>query len=291
MKKNLSQLFDDAAPQELEQLLANAQAPALPQDTIANIQKKVQTATGLQKKKNFPLRKLVAVAACLALMAGLMALAFGGSGVVTRPGILTVTVYAANQETAYVTSPNMVEHNAICVSSPLLGWQYGNPFTLEVSDEQNEYQDVYFSVSCNSGAISAKDEYGYHTVTMPYTAQNGETIYWHQKSDEWKLNATVYIDVVIYSGDAIVGYAVLRLRQVTCAEVAEEYAVEISHEGFDAGNAFDTGKFYCNGGDHLVDYMFKVEKLASVLFPKVHGEHQNISEEYLSERIKEAKCD
>lgn len=289
MKKNLSQLFDDAAPQELEQLLSDAQAPALPQDTIVNIQKKVQTATGLQKKKNFPIRKFAAVAACLALMAGLMALAFGGSGVVTSPGILTVMAYGADQNIVYITSPDIVEHKAICSSSPDRGWQYGNPFTLNVSGEQNEWQNVYFSVLCDGGRITIKDEDGYHTVSTPYTAQNGETIYWHHADDEWNIKPIVYIDIIIYSEDQIVGYTVLQLRMATCEDIAEEYSLEVSHEGFEPDGEIRTDVFHCEGGDHLVDYMFKVEKLASVFFPKVHGEYQNISEEYLLERIKEVK--
>lgn len=68
MKKNLSQLFDEAAPEELEQLLADVDAPALPQDTAANIQKKVQATIGLHKKKKYFPWKPVATAACLCLI-------------------------------------------------------------------------------------------------------------------------------------------------------------------------------------------------------------------------------
>lgn len=68
MKKNLSQLFDEAAPEELEQLLADAETPALPQDTVSNIQKKVQATIGLQKKKKIFPWKPVATAACLCLI-------------------------------------------------------------------------------------------------------------------------------------------------------------------------------------------------------------------------------
>lgn len=290
MKNDLSQLFDEAAPQELEQLLADTQAPALPRATIARIQKKVRSATHLQKKRPFPLRKLAAAAACLALLLGVISLSFdGGDGIVTRPGILTVTVYAADQETVYIASPNMAEHNAICVSH-LLIWPYSNPFTFSVSEEQGDWQNVHFTLSSSAGGFAINDN-GYHIVGTPYTIQNGGTVYWCDLEDKGISDNVVYIDAVVYSGENIIGYVVLRLSKPTCDIFADDPSIVVVHEepNSDEESMPHPARYYCQGRDHLVDFLFTVEKIESVSFPKVDGEYQNISEEYVTQKLEEAK--
>ncbi len=220
MKKNLSQLFDEATPEELEQLLADAETPALPQNTVANIQKKVQTAMGLQKKKrSFSMWKPMAVAACLVVIVGFLALAFGGGdGVVTSPGILTVMAYGADQtgtELALNAVTPYQYDNWLFVN-----WASGLPIVLSVSKDAYPSENITFQITVDGGNVFI-GESGSTDIT-PGNAQkmdatfeipNNTAIFWSQFTEDdtlWQDEQVAFMDIVIMDGETIIGYNCLR---------------------------------------------------------------------------------
>lgn len=77
MKKNLYKLFDGTTPEELEPFADALGAPDLPPETLSAVKEKVYAKTGLKsvrKSRKYTWYRLGALAACLALIAGAIAL-------------------------------------------------------------------------------------------------------------------------------------------------------------------------------------------------------------------------
>lgn len=260
------------------------------------------------KRRHRVYAKLLRVAACFAVMVGLLLVDFrGGDGIVTRPGLLTITVSAADSEIV-TFSPDSVKFQAFYSSTlGISSYPYTNPITLHVSDDDGEWEDIHFRISCDYGTIHCPDIGTMLAIGEPITVPNGTVIYWdyygwdHVATEEELSNATLdnlymtddriaYVNILIFSADNIVGYAILRMNTTTVEEYAEYAGKAVVHdESWWDGKYDPDTTVYCPGGDHIVRSRYKVELLESVCFPKVDGVYQKISEQYVSNRIAACK--
>lgn len=184
-----------------------------------------------------------------------------------------------------------------------------NTITFHVSDDDGEWEDIHFHISCDYGTVHCPDVGTMPAIGEPITIPNGTVIYWdyygrdHVATEEELSNATLdnlymtdgriaYVNILIFSADNIVGYAILRMNTTTVEEYAEHTGKTVVHDKswWDGGCDPDT-TVYCPGGDHIDGSRYKVELLESVCFPKVDGVYQKISEQYVSNRIAACKED
>ncbi len=245
------------------------------------------------KKKSRTGWTIFRAAACLAVVVGLVFAAFGGgSGVVTGPGILAVTVYAADETPHTISSPDMVLHKSIywdVASSASIGC----PITLSVSDKYDNLNEITFQVAIDGGGMMTEvenEETGftpgatYQFMSPQFSVPNDTTIYWttvHPNTDSEAYQMVnrdaAYVKIIIYNGDIIIGYSVLQLRKMSCSEVIDanpEWILTSEH-------------MECTG-EHKIN-CYRVEMLESVYFPKIEGKHQTVEEEYVCKEIEKAK--
>lgn len=238
------------------------------------------------EKRSPVFRRVLRIAACLALVVGLTMAALGlrptKDGIVTGSGILTVTAYAADQ-TPFVTKPSETATPFLCRWSGFVNWAPGCPITLNMEEEGFCFEDITFQVTVNGGGCYIGENggpsiYPGMSKTMPvqFSVPNNTTIFWSQYYDaatgeyEPFQGAYAYITIIIYENSHIVGYAVLRFHHLTYREVNAEFYEEL-------GVPLD-----------LFSGSFQLEMLASVSFPKVDGEYQSITEEYVDACIMKA---
>ena len=243
------------------------------------------------KKRRHTGWTILRAAACLAVVIGLLIAALsGGSDIVTGPGILAVTVYAADETPFTISSPDTVLHKNIYWDSASSA-SFGCPIHLSVSDEYDYSEDITFQITIDGGGMSW--EQGGETATlgtaykyMPaqFVVPNHSTVIWsafhpNSSSDEYSMvnKNTAHVDVIIYDGDKIVGYSVLRLRKMTCSEV-----IDANPEWIFASEHNECA------GEHRIN-CYRIEMLESVFFPKIEGEYQTVGEEYVCEQIEKAK--
>ena len=234
-------------------------------------------------------------AACLAVVIGLIAASWGlrlsTDDIVAAPGILTVTAYAADQIPITMTAPDAVRHGKFAIVSPLLGNPFCNALTLSVPDAHGDGTDIRFSLSFEGVVFRVAGELD-NIVSEEVSVDNHATVYWTMEEavtepGTVEHRTTAYADILVYDGEKIIGYAVLRLQEMTCAELAKAEGREVAHD--DTWLEVDPKDFvYCDGGDHMTG-TYSIEMLASVYFPKVDGEYQHITEEYVIAIIEEVK--
>lgn len=234
-------------------------------------------------------------AACLAVVIGLLMAAFGlqskPDGVVTGPGMLTITAFAADQTPVTMTAPDSVQYGQFAVVSPLLGSPFVNALTLSVTDELSDAVDIRFLLYFEGGVFRSDDQSG-EMVRKEVSVTNHSTVYWTMEQavsvpDSVEYRTTAYVDILVYDGEEIIGYTVMRLNALTCEELAKSVGKEVAHK--DRWGDVDPKDFiYCDGGDHMTS-TYSIEMLASVYFPKVNGEYQHITKKYVADRIEELK--
>lgn len=232
-------------------------------------------------------------AACLAVVIGLIAASWGlrsnRDGIVTSPGILTVTAFAADQTPISITAPDAVRHGQFAVVSPLLGNPFCNAFTLSVPNAVRDGTDIRFVLSFQGGVFRMAGEVD-QIVPEEVIVGNDATVYWTMEEavtepGTVEHRAVAYVDVIIYDGDSIVGYAVLRLQEITREERTKSADKE-ADRNWPQGGPWNS--IYCGDGGHQTG-IYTIEMLASVYFPKVDGEYQHITEEYVIAIIEEVK--
>lgn len=187
----------------------------LPEDMI-------EEAMNAEKKKTQPAVRWLRMAACLAVIAGLLVgIGLRNNGIVTGPGILAVTVYA--EDTSSTTlSPDTVLPSHYYWS--FANWAPGLPITLSVSDSSFLSENISFQVTVDGGVCFLGVNGGTSitpgpSVQMPvqFTVPNQTTIFWSQfydasGNDDFTLHGeTAYIDIIIFDGSEIIGYTILRL--------------------------------------------------------------------------------
>lgn len=246
----------------------------------------------MEIKKATGRKWIIRAAACLVLVIGLLFTTMReDNGIVTAPGILTITAYAENQTPVTITTPDAVRHGKFGLASPLLGNPFCNAFMFSVPDEHNDGQDIRFLLSFEGGVFLKRDEED-KFVSGEVSVGNHSTVYWTMEEaiavpGSVEHRTTAYVDILVYEGEQIIGYAVLRLQAMTCAELAETVGKKVAHEE-EWPDVDPQDYIYCDGGDHKSS-TYSIEMLASVLYPKVDGKYQQITGKYVTDRIEEVK--
>ena len=247
------------------------------------------------RKKRSGAGKWVRLAACLAVMVGLLAatlgLYSGGDDIVGLLGILTVSAYSADQTVITLTEPDTVQYGQFGVVSPLLGDPFCNAFTLSVPDEFDAGTNIHFALSFEGGVFCLRGEEKI-VVSDVVSVANHATVYWTMKEAvtapsglSVETRTTAHVRILVYDGEMIIGYSVLRLNALSCEELAK-----ISGKGVAHGDSWldvsPENFIYCSGSSHITS-TYSIEMLESVYYPKVDGEYQYISEEFVVDRCKE----
>lgn len=246
------------------------------------------------EKKRQPAVKILRVAACLAVVIGLLTAAFwpgAEEDIVTGPGILAVTVYAADTTPYTISSPDTVLHESLFWDVPLGHQISGCPITLSVPEEYDCSENITFQVTVDGGGMLTAVEEGpftpgdvYKYMPSQFSVPNHTTILWkafhvNSSSEEYSMvnRDTAHVEIMIYDGENIVGYSVLRLRKMTCSEVMKadpNWVLMADHQD-------------CSG-DHKTN-CYRIEMLESVFYPKIDAEYQAVGEGYVREQIGNAK--
>lgn len=251
------------------------------------------------KRRHRVYAKLLRVAACFAVMVGLLLVDFrGGDGIVTRPGLLTITVSAADLGILSSDAPEIILYSPLFLDSRTSNIGRANPFTPSIPNADGEYENLRFQISAENGALGIRE----FAPNLPsVTVVNNTPVYWTPTVETYFMDCiiseeeTPYIDILIYDGDNLIGYAVLELGCATCEEVGNAFSLEVVHPDswipYDPDDPFSVTHagiwpcYYCYSNTHLFPVLFSVKRLESVCFPKVDGEYQYIPEEYVSGKI------
>lgn len=211
--------------------------------------------------------RLGAFAACLCIVLLInMFISNPTQGIVTGPGMLTITAYAL--------SPSVVEEIQMKEGIELpveYGWSLavnsrpGLPIKLSAP----EYPDIIFDISISNGRFLL---WGPQTKDMSYydssfSVGNDNTLYWNNSQanqtgegyGERYMGAEAYADVVMRDGKNIVGYAVI--------------------------------KIFTNDLDKAPAQHYQAIMLKSISFPKVNGNHQNVTDKYVASEIERVKAE
>lgn len=239
----------------------------LPEEMIA------EAIQPVRKRRPLWLR-LAACAAVLALVIAGGVLWPSGGGIQTAPGILTITVQAEDRTSESGFTIIQLEEG---ISAPenrswalVMNRSPGLPVSLSVESEDYPAEDITFNITVDHGAyINWKNKNNNNSYSIEYlppefTSSNHVQIYWNILSLDYPINDwyenedydQIYTDIVIYCEDHIIGYAVLRFDR----KYSEENVPLLSY--------FST----------LVE---------SVTFPKVNGQFQPVTKEYVQECISE----
>lgn len=222
------------------------------------------------------------LAACVAIIVGLF---FGfwpaEPEIVTAPGLLTLTVYAMDSTSNY-TSVELTEGISVPESRyiPLgLSIMPGIPVVLSVETEDFSSDQIIFNISATCGMYIATEgthSESYTTLYKEFTCRNNDAIYWtidsFDKTIEFADEAYdhVFTSIIICYQEHIIGYAVVRFDRLYGKEFVEL-------------DPFFSDVY--NDDDPVAAYY--AELVESVSFPKVNGEYQNVSEEYVNQCIQE----
>lgn len=214
------------------------------------------------------------LAACIALIVGLFfGLQSDPDGIVTAPGLLTVTVYALNEDNQLesIRLEDSVNFPHGPIWHPGINVVPGLPISINII---NSSKPINYSISLNGGSVIrsfhsmvfgyADQEDNYEQVfPSKFTVANPITLFWR----DWNLDKdgntisaedTSYLDIVVYEDEIIVGFAVIRIERVYD-----------NHTGCPIG--------------------YSSNLMISKSFPKLNGKYQSVSEEYVLEVIEEVK--
>lgn len=244
----------------------------LPEDMIAE----AMAPAKILRRKNLTGR-LLRITACLAVIIGLTVAILwpsGDNGIIAGPGILAVAVHAAEQAPFTVDSPETVVPFSHRWSWPI-SWTAGWPITLAVKDAYDSSDNISFHVTVDGGGYCVGYDGGdsllhgfYSQLPAQFTVPNHTTIFWDLTYDAASgerfvyEGTTVYTTIIVYDGSQIIGYSVLKFNRLTLGEL---------------GATNNTDSF---------SNCYQFEMLDSVSFPKVNGEYQNITLEYVNACIK-----
>lgn len=182
-------------------------------------------------------------------------------GFLSSSGLLCVTAYAlsADEETDLFQEYQLSEGLELPAPygwCPLMSNIPGLPLKLSMADNPA----ATFQVSTEEGRFLLWDSEQTTSLGSAAACENDTVLYWNNLSDESDGGTTsgAYVDVVIYDGGNIIGYAVIQIYTVS-----------------DEANPFPT---------------YFALLLQSVSFPKVNGEYQPVTEEYVLSQIKQIKA-
>lgn len=225
---------------------------ALPEDMLAE-------AMEPAKKRSVPWLR---IAACFAVIVGLLfGIAPAGDGIVTAPGILTVEVRAVDDtnKDGFVSIPLQTGVTPSGYSwSVAQSFLPGLPIYFNLDAEEFPSQDIRFTVIAEAGVyIDWPDGNPQYMKELPsqFELPNSSWVYWRSEFDLSYLEEEyehIYSSIIIYCEDCIVGYAVLRFDRLENKGLA-----------------------------------YSATLVESVCFPKQNGNYQNVTYEYVFERIED----
>lgn len=245
----------------------------------------IEESTKPHRKRSILLR-FTAAAAILALLLTLPGVFPNNGEYVTIPGVLTVTAYSYQGGSDFKEIPMessivpSLFNNGYC--PVIINCAPGHPITFQIPEDEN----ITLEISVNEGHLYdwnkdivdgkfiRREETGIHSQT--FTLSETMTLYWINTYDDpdvgesisfvpqrWYENSdsvihngsrmeNIYLDVVIYTEGHITGYTVLHIKP------------------------------YYDGG-------FQLLFVESKAYPKVDGEYQDITEEFIRSKIEAAK--
>ncbi len=204
-------------------------------------------------------RGAIAACLCVALVAGVL-FKTSAPDVVIAPGFLTVTAYAASSDEE-ITMQEGIELPTDYKWSLAMSSRPGLPLKLSVT----EYDDLSFEVSVDGGTLLLWESNKITYLGSSFNTGNDTTVYWTNLSQtgendfERYMGTTAYINIVIHEEENIVGYAV----------------VEIS----------------TNDLENEPAQTYSIKLLKSISFPKVNGEYQKITAEYVAAEMEQIKSE
>ena len=204
-------------------------------------------------------RGAIAACLCVALVAGVL-FKTSAPDVVIAPGFLTVTAYAASSGEE-ITMQEGIELPTDYKWSLAMSSRPGLPLKLSAT----EYDDLSFEVSVDGGTLLLWEGNKITYLGSSFNTGNDTTVYWTNlsrtgESDfERYMGTTAYINIVIHEEENIVGYAV----------------VEIS----------------TNDLENEPAQTYSIKLLKSISFPKVNGEYQKITAEYVAAEMEQIKSE
>ena len=237
----------------------------LPEDMIA------EAMTPAPKRRSIPWLRL---AACAAVIVGLF-LGFYPTGpeIVTAPGLLTITVYAKDEDgQGYivteidkgVNAARKQENECVIDGEPID--PIGISLYLNMDTEEFPAEEILYDVKVERGVYFDYSSGDYiRNLGREFVKTNPSFVSWHpmfslDDDPNAKTNPEydrVYTEIIIRCENNIIGFALLRFDR--------EYS-----------------EF---GGTTNYDPCF----VASVLFPKQMGKYQDVTEEYVADCIENAK--
>lgn len=210
-------------------------------------------------------RGAIAACLCLVFIFGLL-MNPPSSHVVSGPGLFTITAYAlsANEETGFLQACELEEGIEVAQE---YGWNLaissspGLPLNLSIAD----YPNATFDVCVEGGRFILWDLARVTYLDSAFRVGNDTTIYWTNLSnipdsgtDVQRYTGTqTYVDIIIRDGDHIIGYAVIKV-----------YTPDTEHQPIQSYYAL---------------------LLQSVSFPKVNGNDQDVTEEYVLAAMEQVK--
>lgn len=204
-------------------------------------------------------RGAIAACLCVALVAGVL-FKTSAPDVVIASGFLAVTAYAASSDEE-ITMQEGIELPTDYKWSLAMSSRPGLPLKLSAT----EYDDLSFEVSVDGGTLLLWEGNKITYLGSLFNTGNDTTVYWTNLSQtgendfERYMGTTAYINIVIHEEENIVGYAV----------------VEIS----------------TNDLENEPAQTYSIKLLKSISFPKVNGEYQKITAEYVAAEMEQIKSE
>ena len=204
-------------------------------------------------------RGTIAACLCVALVAGVL-FKTSAPDVVIASGFLAVTAYAASSDEE-ITMQEGIELPTDYKWSLAMSSRPGLPLKLSTT----EYDDLSFEVSVDGGTLLFWESNKITYLGSSFNTGNDTTVYWTSLSQtgendfERYMGTTAYINIVIHEEENIIGYAV----------------VEIS----------------TNDLENEPAQTYSIKLLKSISFPKVNGEYQKITVEYVAAEMEQIKSE
>lgn len=188
----------------------------------------LEAAQITKKRTNRTVKILRAAAVAAALAILITALAFwpADENYVTELGVLVVTVYAADNSSSITLTPDTVlPYNYYWSFS---NWAPGLPITLSLNETEYQAKDnITFQITVDGGGFYVGMDGGTSifpgtSKEMPsqFTVPNHTTVFWSQfhrsaaGAEFWLKGDVSFVDIIIFDGTEIIGYAILRLDRV-----------------------------------------------------------------------------
>lgn len=238
-------------------------------EAIGNIDSRYIDAAINYQKSAKGKRRVIAVAACIAVCIVGIYIYSITTGIVTQPGLLAITAYALSTDGEIELMEEQTMNEGIQLPIEY-AWDLGIsivpglPLKLSLADTPNATYDVFvdggqFRDWPIADGLTEEKKY----LGDKFSTTNDRTIYWINYMSatgeiEYWTKEIAYADIIIRDGDNIIGYAVV---QITANDM------DIAAPG----------------------RSYRAKLLASVSYPQIDGNYQVITLDYVHQCIRQAK--